>query len=494
MNKKLRNHIIKTVIPFLGVTLLTGCQTESSTETTPETLLASASHKTALSESFHIKDRKNCPLNELFDYLNEEGAGIPFAYAKIIITINDTDNAEPAEAAPESDSEFRQDIIDMNGVADISWQTFQTSEEFQNHLSALKSSEDILSGTKGANTLEFAYYQHQLEDDVHAIDLDRFLKERYDKEDNPLYAIVLDERPDPCSYCFSQSDRRKQEWVVKDNVLYKLEYMGVEDGSTRADINALLIAYTTRMQKVKEYNGWVIGEEALYWIDHDERITSLENPTRVFTEVKGKDNTWEDTLDVVNFALLKEADYQIRVCEDGPLLQLHFRFAEEIPSGGYEAYFFNGSCADEDYEMTVIDLATNELLQNQQVQMSIEIPDMITFTDLDEDGYLDIQIDHPSHWNGSRAEIDEYSSQTYMLWNPAKSVFEDKSGREVAESLMKNQEAAFTEYVVQPGDTLWGISRRFYGTGSRYTKIEEINIEILSSNKYLMPGMVLKIP
>ena len=49
----------------------------------------------------------------------------------------------------------------------------------------------------------------------------------------------------------------------------------------------------------------------------------------------------------------------------------------------------------------------------------------------------------------------------------------------------------FVEYVVQPGDTLWGISRRFYGTSTLYPKIEWENAETLSGYRYLIPGMAL---
>ena len=128
------------------------------------------------------------------------------------------------------------------------------------------------------------------------------------------------------------------------------------------------------------------------------------------------------------------------------------------------------------------------------------MPDMITFVDVDEAGYLDMKIDTPTPWNGARAEVDEFAGQSFRLWNPEEEVFELKSKTEVAERLRQNQEGdgqqeetEYIEYVVQSGDTLWGISRRFYGTGTRYTEIEENNTEVLSGYEYLMPGMVLKI-
>lgn len=48
-------------------------------------------------------------------------------------------------------------------------------------------------------------------------------------------------------------------------------------------------------------------------------------------------------------------------------------------------------------------------------------------------------------------------------------------------------------YVVQSGDTLWGISRRFWGTGTEYEKILLENQDIISDVHLLMPGDVLTI-
>ena len=90
--------------------------------------------------------------------------------------------------------------------------------------------------------------------------------------------------------------------------------------------------------------------------------------------------------------MLKDAGWQIRLCEDAALLQVHFSFAEEIPETGYEAHLSNGFCCDKSYEMTVKNIETNEIYQKRSVPLSIEIPDMITFLDLNADGYLDMQM------------------------------------------------------------------------------------------------------
>ena len=49
-------------------------------------------------------------------------------------------------------------------------------------------------------------------------------------------------------------------------------------------------------------------------------------------------------------------------------------------------------------------------------------------------------------------------------------------------------------YTVKKGDSLSGISQKFYGTAKRWKHIVEANKEILGSNHMLKPGMTLVIP
>jgi nucleoid-associated protein YgaU len=49
-------------------------------------------------------------------------------------------------------------------------------------------------------------------------------------------------------------------------------------------------------------------------------------------------------------------------------------------------------------------------------------------------------------------------------------------------------------YIVQPGDTLWLISVKVYGSGSLWQVIFEGNRDVLSDPGRLRPGQVLKIP
>ena len=49
-------------------------------------------------------------------------------------------------------------------------------------------------------------------------------------------------------------------------------------------------------------------------------------------------------------------------------------------------------------------------------------------------------------------------------------------------------------YTVQPGDCLWSISRRFYGTGTRWNVIYETNKSIIRKPGFIQIGQILEIP
>ncbi|HPO91034.1 MAG TPA: LysM peptidoglycan-binding domain-containing protein, partial [Victivallales bacterium] len=50
------------------------------------------------------------------------------------------------------------------------------------------------------------------------------------------------------------------------------------------------------------------------------------------------------------------------------------------------------------------------------------------------------------------------------------------------------------DYTVSKGDTLWGISKKFYGEGSKWQLILNANKDIISDPNKLKAGTVIKIP
>ncbi|PHV72462.1 peptidoglycan-binding protein [Sporanaerobium hydrogeniformans] len=51
-----------------------------------------------------------------------------------------------------------------------------------------------------------------------------------------------------------------------------------------------------------------------------------------------------------------------------------------------------------------------------------------------------------------------------------------------------------TTYMVQSGDTLWGIAKRFYGNGAKYTTIYDANKDKVKNPNLIRVGQVINIP
>ncbi|MFN3785783.1 MAG: peptidoglycan-binding protein LysM [Thiothrix sp.] len=49
-------------------------------------------------------------------------------------------------------------------------------------------------------------------------------------------------------------------------------------------------------------------------------------------------------------------------------------------------------------------------------------------------------------------------------------------------------------YVIQKGDTLWKIAEKAYGNGAKYTRIVEVNREVIKNADLIFPGQKIRIP
>ncbi len=66
---------------------------------------------------------------------------------------------------------------------------------------------------------------------------------------------------------------------------------------------------------------------------------------------------------------------------------------------------------------------------------------------------------------------------------------------EVARDAKSSPEPKTTQsYTVKKGDTLWGLAKKFYGDGSKFTIIEEANKDTIKNKNLIYVGQVLKIP
>jgi len=68
------------------------------------------------------------------------------------------------------------------------------------------------------------------------------------------------------------------------------------------------------------------------------------------------------------------------------------------------------------------------------------------------------------------------------------------NGNATTQGRAEAQPSGARKYVVESGDTLMGISRRYYGTGEKFDLIYQANRDKLGAPDRLPPGTVLTIP
>ena len=518
------------------------------------------------------EEHDSCGVQELSGYLYKYTPISPYASAEI--TIKDYEG-EQLETGWDEPSAFR-----FAGEADVTWRFYHSLAEMDTALNKA-----VMQEMDG-NPLHFLYYTFPMTENDHALDLYNNLKRRFGTEEHPLTAWGVDngkmfqfiqetrKEEDGYELISLQSRSSKVNLFVKDRSAFGLTLL---NAPSEGDDETLEYVFKDVFQRYGDSgSGWGLDEESLYWIDHNERLTELEEPKRSFREVRGIDENWEDEGIMRYFGLLVEAEYELPLTESGRMLSLHFSLAEEdgeeeisvsdfvddfrkdyftsIASSLTESeegtfgdekemsaeeadtefryYLLNGFCMDEPYDMTVTDMETGEVLQERKVSLSIELPDTITYPDLNGDGYADMRVGAPVHMSGEKAEEEDYTPPSYLLWDPQTEQFvrktekevenskravanglteeeqEEKTKRERSDPFLLIQELPepeeskdyirltgenMQEYEVQKGDSLWRISELFYGDGYKWTTI--VRAEDAPKNPdYLLAGETVFVP
>lgn len=104
-----------------------------------------------------------------------------------------------------------------------------------------------------------------------------------------------------------------------------------------------------------------------------------------------------------------------------------------------------------------------------------------TYTDNEEDETDDLQI-----------RLQDRDGIWLTKWlNDAVQAAASTGAPEISSGAVS--ESGMTHTVVK-GDTLWGISAKYLGDGSRYMEIYELNSDIIEDPHWIYPGQVLKLP
>lgn len=270
----------------------------------------------------------SCEVQELSGYLYEHTPASPYASAEIMIKDY---KGERLETEWDEPSAFR-----FAGEADVVWRFYNSLAEMEAALNEAAMQE------MDGNSLHFLYYTFPMTENDHALDLYHVLKRKFDTNEQPLTAWSADNgklfyyiqetlnEVDGYEFSCLNSRSSKVNLYVKDRTAYGLTLL---NAPSKGDDETLEYMFDDVFQHYGILgSGWGLDEENLYWIDHDERLTELENPKRSFLEVRGIDENWESAGDegiMRYFGLLVEADYELPLTENGRMLSLHFSLAKE---------------------------------------------------------------------------------------------------------------------------------------------------------------------
>ncbi|MCM1155037.1 MAG: LysM peptidoglycan-binding domain-containing protein [Roseburia sp.] len=401
-------------------------------------------------------------------------------------------------------------------TADFTWEFYEEREALVEDF--LEKKEELLRKEKDAALWSFV--KLRLDEDIYRTDIYEYIvqnlaeegyeceawtypceKGRFPDKEDPYYMeqIRYEYHEEEYMYCYILP---KREVVVCDGYLYVLTCEEVTETNQ----------YTAAGQLI-DFRDWfdghgengrsngiihVLDYDSMYWMEHEERESRLEDPECFFIEKKASavytDGTGSHEWDGY-FGLLSEAEYRMTIFSGMPEVSIHFSYAGEgVEAGenGYEFYLKRGESNADWYRMEVRIAENGELLQDERVQLSVWETDTIHFVDWNKDGYLDIEVRY-HEYDSDEEQADDEGRLTcvvdYWLWNQEKETFMKK------EAFWAQTDVQTPPYVltVEKGDSLWKLAEEHYGDGSRWREIYEYNAETIGDDPSLiLPGTVLE--
>jgi nucleoid-associated protein YgaU len=106
---------------------------------------------------------------------------------------------------------------------------------------------------------------------------------------------------------------------------------------------------------------------------------------------------------------------------------------------------------------------------------------------------LQVQVNDGVATISGEAQSSEALEKAVLMAGNAMGIQEVKAdGMTVADGSQVGGDDEF--YIIEKGDTLWKIAEKAYGNGSKYTKIVEVNREVIKDADKIFPGQKIRIP
>lgn len=410
-----------------------------------------------------------------------------------------------------SDSPYALAFVEVDGSrAEFIW---GFSDDREPLLTAFHEQKDKQhDNMRDRDSLSWYFMKLRMDEDMHGVDVYKYLQENLAEEEYVYQVWALNGGD---AYQIEQEYEplleeqgvvlAKRQVIVREGYLYLLTCEDTTE-ENREDVGLQMTHFEELA--VPEPLGYGYGtamdEEELYWADHRERSTQLENPERRFKEVRAFDSSVSNRL-LGYFPLLSEAEYQVKLAQDLPEMTIRFQIIGGTLENGYAAYLHYGKSMDEKYCMEVRNTQDGSIVQVDEVKLCIERTDTVSFEDLDGDGCLEMRIVYHSH--GLDEDGIAVHHERFWAWNEKKErlcpIDEEEIFARQQEQGMGDDGIADGEETdrypvrrsVGRGDSLWRFAQEYYGDGNRWTKIYEHNRVVIGNNpSVILEGTELEIP
>lgn len=364
----------------------------------------------------------------------------------------------------------------------------------------------------GEEPLDYWLFLKIKTEDVYDLDIWHKVQEVWgaDLEENHDISAFVNETGSICAMREYQDGNWIGGWsaFIKDDFLYVIECVDNQFSSGEDTLKPINYFYWSGiLTDAEQYCMWGMDDELFYWRDHDERVIRLKNPSRVYTQVPGRDGRWSHFPGKQPCAIMQAAEYTISLSGDSPLLRIRFTLEGEA----MELRLPDVGSADYPYKMEVSDAESGELLQVEEVRLCVDAIDTLRFEDMDKDGYLDMHIVYPEHYIVAESDAgDQFSypyycyrtTPRYWVWDNQQHQFVCMNKRELSDHVQEKtasqpgEDPAVmqTHIIVQQGDSLWRIAEKYLGDGTKYTDLYEQNKEVIGADPgRIVPGMELKV-
>lgn len=112
----------------------------------------------------------------------------------------------------------------------------------------------------------------------------------------------------------------------------------------------------------------------------------------------------------------------------------------------------------------------------------------------DNPGVSDLKVEVQGDTAIITGEADSPSAmeKVILMAGNAMGISNVQAGELTAQNMDQASETQY--YEIKKGDTLWGIAKEFYGSGSKHTAIFEANKEVIQDPDLIFPGQKIRIP